>query len=1379
MSGLYVASNPNALTAQFSLTRNMGSLGETLTRLSTGLRINSGKDDPAGLIAGELLKAEITGTTKAISNTQRTNSLIATADSTLGQVNNLLNDIKGLVVEAANIGAMSADQIRANQLQVDASINSIDRIAQTTTYAGKKLLDGSMSFKTSGVDGATVSNLRIDQANFGTASNIAVKVDVQQTARKGTLIYNGNGVDRKTTINVTGSIGTQVFTFGAGTTNSTMAEVINAASDSTGVTARVEGLPSRGTVELNGVGANNSIILTANEEGFEAGNYTFRIVQGTSNDARIVSEPNAAHPGVVEIALTSSYEATYRDFFGLFDLTVNTGSTSSATSVSMTTGTVNQAFLADSATSASASSVDGAKRLSVTNAGTGGVMSKLNGWTVEIQDSGDTDYDDSAKVIRTTAANLDAALQRITGSSTAVTTSLSGTLAAGDSFKLSGGAAKGELVVSYKEGATAGDILKMLNNIPEVQASLKSGVSEKTLVPLVPDSPTRVTATTSQKSAYSSGVTATELVDLLNGKLGDRFTAALKTDSSGAVNGNGLMTYMNAGATYGTVESDNALRFTGLDSGPVVRMVTTNVDGTPILNQKLGVRLVQPTGADIAAGRNTPILEIRLATDAQGHSITTASDIVDLFDRLTPAQTGGISAGLIYPDGVDPNGRTWVTDECGNVTEIASCDSGYGKGIVQPTGTVGPCEIRQNDLVLLGNNQTIQEIGYPTARIPSATVFDSRDAIASNMTAMNGEGTVHVDFGNTSALSGVSLNFTTDAAQAGFNTSNGRLTVYVDPVTTTKTDSAGPPSKNDFTDSVTALINGQIAQNWAEIREFTQTTDDPATVRRITYSNDTNGSASNYTELLKLIDSTSPDSVLNICGCSSGGIPAPAKTTPITINFDNGGFPTTADFWLTTDGNTDELNGLQIRMGNTVGDYEYDSTNNILTVKNLVGDQNDASALAGEFQTRINDALADMGFSATIAVDFIENDGFTLSVLEANILNLDFGTLSGGSSGGWTHDPGGGIGANDPALRLISNEPGTPRAGAVASFMIDETLAVGTITAFYDEERKILTVKGNPAGGTMGAEDLAQLLNADENYRKYFQEIDLVRNVTPGATVAFSSSATPPAYDFVGGYEIVTESLSGGASGGAATSSGLAMSGGTDDNQRLILEAAEYGSEHFVQVVAAAGSAFDTYCPLGAKLNRLAGTDIVATINGIAATGRGTNIEINAGDLALSMDVTNKIGGTSFTITGGGALFQLGSNVISSQQLRLGIPSILSTQLGGSNGFLYQLKSGGQADLTKSDASRTLADRIVNDAISSISTTRGRLGAIQKSSLEPNIAVLQDSLVTLTEARSTIVDADFAEESSNLTRLQLLVQSGMQTLGIANQFPQYAAQLVR
>ncbi|MED5576178.1 MAG: flagellin, partial [Planctomycetota bacterium] len=137
-----INTNVSSLIAQKTLTRNNQSLQTALTRLSTGLRINTGKDDPAGLIASEVLRSDITSVNKAIVNTERASQMIATADSALNQVSNLLNDIRGLVVEAANTGAMSEEQIAANQLQVDSSLEAIDRIAQTTTYQGRKLLDG-------------------------------------------------------------------------------------------------------------------------------------------------------------------------------------------------------------------------------------------------------------------------------------------------------------------------------------------------------------------------------------------------------------------------------------------------------------------------------------------------------------------------------------------------------------------------------------------------------------------------------------------------------------------------------------------------------------------------------------------------------------------------------------------------------------------------------------------------------------------------------------------------------------------------------------------------------------------------------------------------------------------------------------------------------------------------------------------------------------------------------------------------------------------------------------------------------------------------------------------------------------------------------------
>lgn len=187
-----INTNVPSLIAQNRLSRSNEDLQTALTRLSTGLRINSGKDDPAGLIASESLRSDITGLNKAISNTQRASQIIATADSALGEVSSLLNDIRGLVTEAANNGALSDDEIAANQLQIDSSLEAINRIAQTTTFQGRRLLDGSLDFITQGGSGfGTVSDLKIDQANLGASGQIDVSVDIQSAATKATVSTTG------------------------------------------------------------------------------------------------------------------------------------------------------------------------------------------------------------------------------------------------------------------------------------------------------------------------------------------------------------------------------------------------------------------------------------------------------------------------------------------------------------------------------------------------------------------------------------------------------------------------------------------------------------------------------------------------------------------------------------------------------------------------------------------------------------------------------------------------------------------------------------------------------------------------------------------------------------------------------------------------------------------------------------------------------------------------------------------------------------------------------------------------------------------------------------------------------------------------------------
>jgi len=188
-----INTNINSLTAQQNLAKTSVLLQTALTRLSTGLRINSGKDDPAGMIAAAQLGSDIAGTNAAISNSKTAQMILDTADSALGQITGLVNDIRTLVTQAANSAAMSPDQIAANQLQINSSLNAISQISQSTNFQGRKLLDGSLDFTTTHNISDLVShfsavqNLEIDSANPGTAANIPVTVTVTNQAQKAYL----------------------------------------------------------------------------------------------------------------------------------------------------------------------------------------------------------------------------------------------------------------------------------------------------------------------------------------------------------------------------------------------------------------------------------------------------------------------------------------------------------------------------------------------------------------------------------------------------------------------------------------------------------------------------------------------------------------------------------------------------------------------------------------------------------------------------------------------------------------------------------------------------------------------------------------------------------------------------------------------------------------------------------------------------------------------------------------------------------------------------------------------------------------------------------------------------------------------------------------
>jgi flagellin len=245
-----INTNVPSMIARQNLNRSGEDLQIRLSRLSTGLRINRGKDDPAGMIISERIGTELKGIEQAVANSERASSFIATTEGALTEINDILNSIKSLVVEAANSGAVSDEERDANQLQIDSALQSITRIANTASFGGQKLVDGSLGYTTSNVSVSTITNAQINAASFIGSNTIDVNVDVIASAQKGSLFLSGdnsalpgppaNGtIVSSISVQVRGSRGVRELEFLSGTAFSAVIANINALTDVTGVTAEL------------------------------------------------------------------------------------------------------------------------------------------------------------------------------------------------------------------------------------------------------------------------------------------------------------------------------------------------------------------------------------------------------------------------------------------------------------------------------------------------------------------------------------------------------------------------------------------------------------------------------------------------------------------------------------------------------------------------------------------------------------------------------------------------------------------------------------------------------------------------------------------------------------------------------------------------------------------------------------------------------------------------------------------------------------------------------------------------------------------------------------------------------------------------------------
>ncbi|MFD1006869.1 flagellin [Oceanisphaera ostreae] len=260
-----VNSNISAMTAQRNLTNSSNALTSSMERLSSGSRINSAKDDAAGLQISNRLNSQVRGLGVAMKNANDGISIAQTAEGAMQESTNILQRMRDLSLQSAN-GSNSAEDRNAMQKEVSALKNELTRIAETTSFGGQKLLDGSFGTKSlqvgaqanetigltlSSTKASSVGSERIELLGSGANTGLGRLTASAATAGAnnvagGALTINGRG-DAKT-VTVVGTSSAK-----------TIAEQVNSTTSDTGVSAS-----AKTEVEINSLNTAGSISFDLN-----------------------------------------------------------------------------------------------------------------------------------------------------------------------------------------------------------------------------------------------------------------------------------------------------------------------------------------------------------------------------------------------------------------------------------------------------------------------------------------------------------------------------------------------------------------------------------------------------------------------------------------------------------------------------------------------------------------------------------------------------------------------------------------------------------------------------------------------------------------------------------------------------------------------------------------------------------------------------------------------------------------------------------------------------------------------------------------------------------------------------------------------------------
>lgn len=313
-----INTNMISLNAQRNLGVTQSALALSIQRLSSGLRVNSAKDDAAGLAIAERMNSQVRGMNVAIRNANDGISLAQTAEGALGKVGDMLQRMRELAVQSAN-ATNSSDDRTALDKEVQSLKSEISRMASTTSFNGVKILDGSFVARTfqvgansSGTDTITVSEIANAQTTELGKANLA-KVTVDVGSFVGADLAAGD-------FTISNGTNTETINLATATTNAQRAEqivtAVNAQAEKTGVSAYYDG-------------ETKQLVLSSSKD--------FTLAEGTAEGtplgaaifgADLATKTATASVGMSDLKVSTAQDA--RDALGMIDAAISTISTSRA-----------------------------------------------------------------------------------------------------------------------------------------------------------------------------------------------------------------------------------------------------------------------------------------------------------------------------------------------------------------------------------------------------------------------------------------------------------------------------------------------------------------------------------------------------------------------------------------------------------------------------------------------------------------------------------------------------------------------------------------------------------------------------------------------------------------------------------------------------------------------------------------------------------------------------------------------------------------------------------------------------------------------------------------------------------------------------------------